>query len=175
MRAHVHTQTHINIVVGMLCHVLIAALTLLVLSHLILSQLMGELSWAKILFHRIFHRYRGWLWAQVERFPGDDTQLLLQVITSVNTGVKMLPSVFRRKKPTGFLSTEGQKVEVWACGWCLSQLLLAAPANPADFLHLSVPFGPPKLFTVFNIQKVLCTIDFPGSSLVKNRPAKAGD
>ena len=72
---------------------------------------MGELSWAKILFHRIFHRYRGWLWAEGERFQGDDTQLPLQVIAAVNARVKILPTVFRRKKNTGCLSTEGQKVE----------------------------------------------------------------
>lgn len=112
MHAHVHTQTRINIVVGMLCRVQVAALTRLVLSHLILSQLMGKLSWAKILFHRIFHRYRGWLWAEVERFQGDDTQLLLQVIAAVNTRVKTLPSVLRRKKPQGFFFYQ-PKVKKW--------------------------------------------------------------
>ena len=110
MRAHAHTQTRINIVVGMLRRVLIAALTRLVLLHLILSQLTGDLSWAKILFHRIFHRYRGWLRAEVERFQGDGTHLLLPVIAAINTGAEMLPSVFRRKNHRLFYQP---KVKKW--------------------------------------------------------------
>ena len=61
----------------------------------------GGVELAKILFHRIFHRYRGWLWAEGERFQGDDTELLLQVIAAVNARVKILPTVFRRKKKYG--------------------------------------------------------------------------
>lgn len=125
MHAHVHTQTRINIVVGMLCRVQVAALTRLVLSHLILSQLMGKLSWAKILFHRIFHRYRGWLWAEVERFQGDDTQLLLQVIAAVNTRVKTLPSVLRRKKPQGFFFINRRSKSGSLSMWSVSITALA--------------------------------------------------
>ena len=98
---HTHTQTYINTVVGMLCHVLITTLTVLVLSHLISSQLMEELGWAKILFHRMFHRYRGLLWAEVERFQGDDTQLLLWVV-AVKTKVKVLPSMFASTRSWSF-------------------------------------------------------------------------
>ena len=77
----------------------------------------GGVELAKILFHRIFHRYRGWLWAEGESFQGDDTELLLQVIAAVNARVKILPTVFRRKKKYGvFINcrSESGSLSVWS-------------------------------------------------------------
>lgn len=88
--------------VGMLLgHVLIATLTLLVVSHLIVSQLIEKLGWPQILFRRTLHRYRGLLWAEVERFRGEDTQLLLQVV-AVKTRVEMFPPVVGRNRSQSF-------------------------------------------------------------------------